>query len=290
MLFSSREGYSLLCKVKRVGAFHFIWSEAGLSQSWVAVFWAFVLLSSSGSPFLLKCSPNMPSTESLVCLHVPLPGGSSTPILINRFLALCPSQSQSLLNILKGQQLNVSLSFPPLPSHPDFGQSGLPFWLFGSLTWRLKTPLISLHSVGIGPQGLSRVTESGMCRWSRGIDVSSLFAAVPSQNSALWSLSHPQLPVALQRCLLRCVCLFSPVLLGRSAHLPLATSPYPSVLSGDLPRLFPESFWPDPVAFDSFPIFWWGQMFHAPLVNFLSRTWHQPFFQGCLIPFIANGC
>lgn len=62
----------------------------------------------------------MPSTESLVCLHVPLPGGSCTPILMNRFLALCPSQSQSLLNVLKGQQLNVSFSFPPLPSHPDF--------------------------------------------------------------------------------------------------------------------------------------------------------------------------
>ena len=176
MLFSFREDCSLLCKVSRVGAFHFIWSETGLSQGWVAVFWGFVLLLSSGSPFLLKCSSKMPSAESLVYLHVPLPGASCTPILINRFVALCPSQSQSLLNVLKGQQLNVSFSFPPLPSHPDFGPSGLQFWLFGSLTWWLKTPLISLHSAGIGPQGLSHVTESGMCRRSRGIDTSRMSA------------------------------------------------------------------------------------------------------------------
>ena len=101
-----------------------------------------------------------------------LRGGLCPPALISRFLALCASQAQSLLNVSRRQQLHVSLSFPPVPSHPDFGALGLRLTI-GQPYSMAETFADFSASSRDWPWDLGLVTESRTCgcfTWVRHVD------------------------------------------------------------------------------------------------------------------------
>lgn len=151
-----------------------------------------------------------------------------------------------------------------------------------------------LSVAAFAPQGLSWVVVMrpicGLQSWKdlALYQKNLLTSALERMGKAIWTLIlslclplFTWLPIALQRWPIQILMYFNPFTIIILINIQIA----PSLASGSLFSLAPESFWHNPSGLWCFPAAWYGRMFQAHLVHFLSQTRSQPFLEGALVPF-----